>query len=417
MDSNFVDEIVQDSLPAHTEPSRDIFLPWHRVRKEYIRQFQWNELTKRMIKRNWHRQLLRPEIERSLDDQEAEGIDIQLPRDVELERTLKCLIIPGDDLLDVRALWRDIQPLKCRFRYLGFNESQGSDRQGTRVYIANNNVTSLPLVVTDSRVLQDRFETIRLQDSQAYRYLKEYGPYQVVNLDLCGSMFPNMAKSSQEYYDALHRLMIYQCQTQVTEWLLFITTMVEPTAVDAERMLVLCKPIHENIKRYKDFADKIAQFVPAEVFQDEITVNVTALNEEQMIRFFGLALGKWLLNLCQTAEPRWIVAMRPSFHYALAVEKGAVMLSLAFELKPNFSPPADTTGMSKIELPQKKELDECLYAVKLVESAANMRDVDEILAANPELKTRLRDEQANLLEAAGYSREAYLEWVENGEIT
>lgn len=418
IDSDFVDEIVQDRLPTHMEPPRDIFLPWHRVRKEYIRQYQWNELISRMIKRYWKRQLQQPETEWSLDDQGVDEIEIPLPADIAMERTLKCLVIPGDDLLDVRALWRDIQPLKCTIRYLGFNESQGSDKHGTRVHIANNAVTSLPLVAKDSLVVQDRFETIRQTNSQAHRYLKNYGPYHVVNLDLCGSMFPNTAKDPQEYYDALVSLLTYQFQHQTGEWLLFVTTMVEPTAVEADKLRTLCGPTHQNVQKYEDFAKQIAKFLPVEIFQDGNTpMNITGLSGEQMVQLFGVALGKWLLALCQSSKPQWTIAMRRSYCYAISVQKGATMLSLAFELKSNISPPVDKTGMTKIELPQKSIPDERQCAVKIAESVAAIRDVDAELTAQPELKMKLRDAQASLLEAAGYDREAYLKWFESGEVT
>jgi hypothetical protein len=415
-ESEFIDEIVQDKLPAHTEPVRDTFLPWHRVRKEYIRQLQWNILIKRMIDRQWNRQLHRPEMEWSLDDQPERNHDIQQPAQVDLEKVLKCLIIPGNDLLDIRALIRDIQYLRCVIRYIGFNESQGSNNQGTHVHIANNAVTSLPMVVRDSFVMQDRFETIRHRDSQAYRYLKEYGPYHVVNLDFCGSMFPNTTKDSQEYYDAILQLLGYQFEFQKTEWLLFITTMVKPAVVRHDTMRTLCIPTRDNILHYCDFAERIRELIPIEPLLDEaIPINNTVINDEQMIRLFGLALGKWLLNLCQQATPKWSIAMRRSYCYTISEENGAEMLSLAFEFKPNVSPPIDTTGMAGIELPPRHNPDECECAIKLVESVTHIRDVDTELLNDPELKNRLRDAQADLLEAAGYNRMAYLRWVESGE--
>ena len=78
-------------------------------------------------------------------------------------------------------------------------------------------------------VLHDRFEALAHPESQAMRYLKEYGPYHVVNLDLCGSIFPNTAKAPSEYYQALGEVLRFQCMRQNVEWLLFITTMVEPS--------------------------------------------------------------------------------------------------------------------------------------------------------------------------------------------
>src|SRR5882724_8463451 len=180
--SDFIDDIVQDELPAHTVPPRDKFLPWHRVKKEFIRRNQWNDLTARMIKRYWWQQLKHDEEEWSLEEITGAADAVEVPIDIVLDRTLKCLVIPGEDLLDVRALWRDVNELNCHVQYLGFNESFGSDQKGTRIHVANNAVLSLPRVWKDSCVVPDRFEAIQSHESQAYRYLKNYGPYHVVNL-------------------------------------------------------------------------------------------------------------------------------------------------------------------------------------------------------------------------------------------
>jgi hypothetical protein len=189
------------------------------------------------------------------------------------------LVIPGEDLLDVRALWGDMQQYRCSIRYLGFNESQSSDTKDTRVHVSNNAVTSLPFVLKDSRVVQDRFEAVGGQDSQAYRCLKEYGPYHVVNLDLCGPMFPNTSKDPQEYYDALLRLLAYQFEHQKAEWLLCITTVVELAVVHADGFKKLCGPTRENW----------------------ISPHLARLSSCNSL---ASRLGKWLIALCQKAQPQ-----------------------------------------------------------------------------------------------------------------
>lgn len=388
-ESDFIDDIVGDQLPAHIEPPRASFLPWHRVRKEYIRRLQWNDLTVRTARRHWS------------------GLSPAKP--------LCCLVIPGDDLLDIRALWRDTHGLGCHIRYLGFNAGHGSDQVGTRVHVANNSVTSLPRIVTDSHVVADRFEVIAASQSQALRYLKEYGPYHVVNLDLCGSIFPSNSPSVQKYLDALHQLLIYQFGAQKSAWLLFVTTEVEPEVVDVDKMQKLCKQTRSNVEQHVDFAKRLARLLPMEIFQEEVAVNLEGLAHQQMVQLFGVSLGKWLLHLCHDSHPKWTVAMRPSYRYLINESKGVVMLALAFEFKPTIVPPVDTTGTSTLTLSQRSFPDEAQSAVKLVQSVAAIRDVDVELAANPELKSKLRDSQADLLQSAGYDRDAYIDWVDAGE--
>lgn len=416
--SGFIDEIVQDDLPAHTVPPRDSFLPWHRVKKEYIRKHQWNDLTSRMIKRYWRQQLQMPEEKWTLDQEQLSEADFKIPSDIVLDRTLKCLVLPGEDLLDVRALCRDVSELNCRIRYLGFNESFGSEQKGTRIHVANNAVLSLPRVYHDSCVIPDRFESIQSKESQAYHYLKNYGPYHVVNLDLCGSMFPNTVKETQDFYNAVFRLLVYQFETQKTEWLLFVTTMVEPAVANRDGLFALCMPTRENAKRHSDFAAKLKAILPGNVFvEDKDAFDLKQFTEAQLIQLFGIAFGKWLLALCQKAQPQWTIAMRKSFKYSINDEKGAVMLSLAFALSPNITPPIDDSGMANLEMPARKYPSERECALKLTESVLHIKDVDSALAADQNLKADLRDSQADLLEAAGYDKSAFLKWVAAGEIT
>jgi hypothetical protein len=413
--SDFVDDIVQDKIPEHTRPARDTFHPWHRVRKEFIRSQQWNLLTERMIVREWKRELHQPSHDWSLDDVQLDGGSFQ-PGTL-LKRPINCLVIPGDDMLDLRALYRDVDKLNCHIRYLGFNESTSSAQANTQLHVSNNAITSLPKVYRDSKVVHDRFEALAHPGSQAMRYLKEYGPYHVINLDLCGSMFPNTAKAPADYYQALREVLSFQCVRQNVEWLLFITTMVEPAIVNVEDLGKLCGPTRKNYDDHKDFAGLIECLIPSSAFPSTPPppIDVSGLSEEQLVQLFGLAFGKWLLSFCQTAQPQWSVAMRRSFVYSMNDSKGAVMLSLAFELRPNITPPTDATGMTTLQPPPKPFPSEVECAKKLVESVSNIHNVEDILAHQPGLRLQLRDAQALLLEEAGYDRDAYLKWVADGE--
>lgn len=416
-ESDLMDDIVPDVLPAHIQPGRRDFLPWHRVRKEYIRSNQWNHLTVRWAKRYWHKELRQREVEWTIEVEAPDSEPLTIESDLSKKHPLACLVIPGDDLLDVRALWRDTELVNCHIRYLGFNEGQGSDQEGTRVHIANNAVTSLPRIATDSRVLADRFERIAATNSQAYRYLQEYGPYHVVNLDFCGSIFPSTSGHAQKYYDALHRLLDYQFSMQKSEWLLFITTEVEPSQVDPNMMQMLCQKTRNNVDNHSDFANRVVDLFPIEAFTNESsTVELQQLNDEQMVQLFGLALGKWLLHLCHQAHPKWTIAMRRSYLYSINKEKGAVMLALAFEFKPNIVSPMDETGISNLPISPRIYPDESQCAVQLIESVAAIRDVDAELNNNPTMKAELRDAQAALLKSAGYDEEAYINWVNAGEV-
>lgn len=415
-ESDLIDDIVADRLPVHTAPQSNEFKPWHRVRKEFIRQQQWNALTSQLIKRRWQQELKQTDDICAPNDEFAEQASDQV--DQFRTRPLRCLVIPGDDLLDIRALWRDTSDLNCTIRYLGFNESHGSGQQGTRIHVANNAVTSLDRVVRDSQVIPDRFERITNAQSQARRYLRSYGPYHVINLDFCGSIFPNTQNDSVPYYDAIHQMLRYQFAEQTANWLLFITTEVQPSIASSEKLLPFSKLTRDNFDAHPEFREGVGAFIPTTAFEagDE-PVELAQLTDDQITKLFGVSLGKWLIKLCHSAKPQWTVEMRRSYQYSINEDKGAVMLALAFEFTPNITPPVDQSGISTLEVNPRKFANEKECAVKIAQRVAAIQDVDVRLEEEPDLKRKLIEDHANLLNSAGFDRAAYLKWVEDGERT
>jgi len=49
-EDSFANDIIQDAVPTHTEPPSNNFLPWHRVKKQYVRQFQWGFRLRKCLK-------------------------------------------------------------------------------------------------------------------------------------------------------------------------------------------------------------------------------------------------------------------------------------------------------------------------------------------------------------------------------
>ncbi len=416
--SDLADDIVQGAVPQHVAPSRDEFMPWHKVRKQFIRARQWNELIVRMVERYLKLDLQHEHGDWSVEEDESDAVEraSEVPESIRFDRPLRCLVIPGDDLLDLRSLWNDLRSHRCYIRYLGFNQAQGSGQPGTRVHVANNEVTSLEGVLPDSLVLQDRFQSIKSQRAKAYHYLREYGPFHVVNLDLCDSLFPTKANVATDYFDAIHRLAEYQMNHQTTPWLLFITTQVEPAVVSDPELQKLCRPMRQNCNNHENFAARLGTLLPRDALRSEdVAVDISKLADEDMVRLFGVALGKFLISLAASAHPTWAVQMLRSHRYGIKREPRVDMLSFAFQFRRRFSPPVDLTGLSTVQVKVPKFPDELECAVKLVAAVENITDVDELLGRDDRLRAQMETASADLLEAAGYDRDKYLAWVRMGE--
>lgn len=408
--SDLSDDIVPDE-PKHSILIRE-FAPWHKVRKEFIRQNQWNKFVVRYAVRYLQHDL--QEVS-AVDEWSADEV-VEIPDSIKIARPLTCLVIPGDDLLDIRSLHRDTECIQCYIKYLGFNYRQGSNQQNTRVHIAHNDVTSSRRVSTDSIVLPDLFQMVAKQNSQAYSYLKRIGPFHVVNLDLCDSLFPNVDGNIQGYFNALHAISAYQMKEMAAPWLLFITTEVAPKEVDTEQFNRLCQPTKTNM-RHPDFQHALSRMLPTDQLKSDAPLDFTTFTEKQLIDLFGVALGKALLSFCSSAGETWKMEMLRSHIYSLSREKSVSMLSLAFQFTPIARPPQDATGISTLNLPSPSPFNEAELATKLVSSVASITDIDEVLDTDLDLKQSILESSADLLELAGYDREAYLRWVQNGEHT
>jgi hypothetical protein len=201
-------------------------------------------------------------------------------------------------------------------------------------------------------------------------------------------------------------------KNQTTPWLLFITTQVEPGSVEKSEFDKMCQPTLNNCETYSDFSQRLNDIVPTEAFQTGSGVDVSKLDEEQMIRLFGVSLGKWLMQLAGSASPQWFVDVQRCYRYGIREDPHVEMLSFAFLFRPNFQPPIDQTGLSSLDISRHELPTELAGALKLISIIGQLVDVDDLLNSDAELRHVLESASADLLAAAGYDRAKYLTWPE-----
>jgi hypothetical protein len=400
----FIPQVFQSNEPQHIPaPSRE-FKPWHRERKQFIREHQWNLQAERLINRYL-----------SLTT-DIEDVDENAPDNVQVPSPLRCFMLPGDDLLDVRSLWQRVNKLGCFIKYIGFNSSQGSKHEGSRVYVATNAVNSLDKVVRSSEVLHDRFQSVGNPKSVAHQRMRDAGPYHIINLDICDSLFPVTTNDPSEYYNALREIAQFQCESCTHPWLLFVTTQVEPSLKDNDGLKKLSEAVYENCGGSTEFTDSLHDLLSRAVYNAGSSgLDLRSLTDEEMCRFFGVAFGKWLLQLIATATPPWSVRLLASYRYTIK-EGVAPMFSFAF-LFQRHRPLAlqDKTGLARSTTEPEKPYEEKKYALNLIKAVNNIRDVEKMLAEDPALKNSVTESAVALMEAAGFDREQFLEFLKSTE--
>ena len=376
-------EVLDEKLPQHPTRPRRNFAPWHKPRKQFIRRRQWLAET-------------------------AKICDALQFKD---DRPLKYLSLPGEDLLDIRVIRECCDQKGVSLKYLGLNEAYSSGDPDTWLHLAWNEVNSLAGINRNSIVIRDRFELIADKKSQAFQYVEQYGPFDVVNVDLCESISAPVRQNLPNYYSALKALADYQIKNRTEPWLLLVTSRVGDSKVAATDMEKLVDCLRGNARQYESFRKQLIQLVPkTSGLVGSKRLETNKLSQNEFVKMFSAGLGKWLLALMSSSRPKWGVVLQSGYSYRVN-DADPDMVSYAFLLEPFIQGPIDTTGLSRVLPIGEKEFDEEKSAIDILNKVNAIKDLDAVVNAKPTLKKQLEDESEALLVAAGYEARAYRSWL------
>lgn len=369
-------DLFADASYELPKVSRRDFKPWHKPRKHYVRTKQWQH--------------------------ELEWIIAQRQEDL----PVRYLGLPGADLLDIRHLYNSsvANSIASGFQFLGFDSGAVSP-EGTSVDQQNVGLRSLrdrPTVSRDSIVLPDRFEALADKSAVVWPHVRKLGPFDVVNIDLCGHIGLNEPEVTESLYSAIHRLTVVQKQL-MSPWSLFLTTRLEKGVFSEKAIEILSSIISENRESCASFEEAIVREFGAATPMHRLA----DLTDDEFPYGFTVGFTKWCIAIARevqcTAELVSVLGYR--------VYSGAPstdMISLVVRFVPQEFPIRDRLGLSGVA---SSELDECVQAAKVPSAAGLIYDIDEILMRSAEVRDACVDGSAALLAEAGYDSERYREWV------
>ena len=361
------------------EPQKKSFLPWHKPRKQYVRQYQW-----------------RTEIESLLEGMQPEG------------NVLRYLGLPGDDLLDLRYFHSKVcAPKQMGLRFLGFNTSANPESSAhAELNISLDEVKKLPGIDPLSDIIWDDFCLLADISSKAWHRAMDLGPYDVINFDLCdgfGKHKPGVV--DETYYSALSRLMSLQARRK-NPWLLLLTTRTRKCDVHADLMQRLLSKYTQNLIDCPSFKTASAEIL---AIQDETTLKTVAGTPEGHLAILLVGLCKWLLGIAISQQPPTKVEVKSVIGYR--VHAGAPhddLMSIALRFEPTFTPADDPMGIANHP---KETQGECEQASDALKQISQRSCADQILSINTELRGQLVDAMSELLNLARYDIDAYHEWL------
>lgn len=386
-------QIAEDVLPKQIdEPAvpvkLDALSPWHRPRKQLVRERQWLHFSRHLIRR--------------------EKGQPGLPDPPNGDPEVRYLTLPGIDYLDVRQLADVCRESGCLLTSTGFQSGGERNPYVARAKVREQSLIDAGHISINSHTFSRPFEDIAHADSQAYRELKRKGPFHIINIDACGSIAPPGANHAQRLIDAIYRTVELQLGTMAGRWLLFITTDVRPDSIADETLTNLCNAIFSNADANENFRKKaILLFDPMEVNIRLAAEKALENAGERFLYLFSLGFAKWLIALA--SEMHWDMKTHPPFCYSTMPQGSEIpsMACLAFEFLPRLQGLPDPFGVVRTQPAPATERED--MSVRAADMIGRMSNVDSQMKSDESLRTRLIADLRNWLEEVGYDPEVLKE--------
>jgi len=384
------DDVFQSFAPKHATPGKvtgipkKTWKPWHMPRKQWIRSLQWNAQIGQLIKE----------------------LDL-------VDRPLRYLSLPGEDLLDIRVIRELCEKKRIKLRFLGFDNGSYSPGSETEINISKSEVFYSPTIFPGSDIKKDDFAMISDVNSVAYKEAKDHGPYDIINLDLC-DCFSRAEEPS--YYAALLTLINIQVRERTQPWLFFLTTRADRTEVNQDDLPHHWSCLRNNVQLSDAFKARLNSLLDDRF--DQINGNIQVLRSLGQVpfgRLFALCIGKWLVRLMLSGSPLWVTEMLDGYWYRVSSAKTPNMLSLAFRFHQVTEPRSDDSGLTGPQQVPAEEVDEPALAIALFEKAEALVDIDTLLMDSPSMRKQMVQESIELLGSARYPITEYPVWADKKE--
>ena len=379
-------QIVEDVLPAEIDElavplKLNELLPWHRPRKQLVREKQWIYFSQRLIEKEKGRP--------------------GLPERPNGEPEVRYLTLPGIDYIDVRQLADLCRKVGCCLTSTGFQSGGETNRNVARAQFREKALIDAGHITSRSHTFPRRFEDIVPATSPAYRDLKARGPFHVVNIDACGSIAAPSADHANRLIEAVYRILELQFELMTGRWLLFVTADVRPDSVAKETLRRLCKTIFSNATENENFRNRAAPLFDARATDIRAAVrNASGRAGMAFLQLFSLGLAKWFLHLARSKN--WDMKTHHPYCYSTmpAGDDTPTMACLAFEFLP---PPACLQDLFEV-VRAESDLEPVREdtSTRAAEKIGAMANADCEIRSNKELRDQMIERLREVLREAGY---------------
>lgn len=349
--------------PKMEAPSNvELFLPWHKPRKQWVRDKQWwQQISSHIL----------PHLT---------GVD-----------TVRYFGLPGDDILDVRYLQQKLSDAGKSVFMLGLLSSPKSWESAQKQL---SKALDSAGIHRDSAIEQLNFDHLNDSRSLVYKKMERVGHFDVVNLDFCDNVIAPQLKSRRLI--AIKNLLGYQFQVVPRRWLLFLTTRSSKSSSCLETFELLAKCLDQNLGVEEFWIEFQARFDSAPLREREI--DREALDGQDFINAYTIGIFKFIVK--EAVENKYKIKMDSVVRYNIEGEDaGPDMISMCLVFTKVINRPGEVA-----QLP----LSEPAYALKGLRKLSEMRSVDEIIIENVDSYAQCVKQKMGLLEQSGKNVDSYI---------
>lgn len=350
------------------------FMPWHKPRKQYIRDRQWVEHLVRLIRQK-----------------KFKHVD-----------TINYFGLPGGDLLDINYIHKGLsRTSKYNGKKLGFHGLIDNVDDYNKAQGEFTKLLDMEDISNQSRLDNFNFEDLIKYDSAVWARIRNFGTYHFINLDFCNNVLTDKTLPS------LHYLLQYQMQKAVgMPWLLCITTRLNKDSANKDIMEKFQIVIDEVVQGGA-LADKIkACFNEAYECMRTLDNLNSADNKILVNQILQICLVLWILKSAIALKNK--IELKSSFKYSVDLfKRESDMHSFVFSFeKPEEAIP-DCIGVVSVKETKVVDVNHEVLASFAIEKLSETLDVDKYLDERPDELDKYANEMMVLLSNCGYDVSGY----------
>jgi hypothetical protein len=354
------------------------FKPWHKPRKQYIRDKQWLGHFKRLLSNSKYR---------SIDSINYFGL-------------------PGGDLLDINYLYEGMEgSSKSKNKSLGFHGFINSEVDYSKAQGEVSKLLDKKRVHANSKIEKFNFEDLMKPNSDAWSRVKNFGVYHFINLDFCNNVM------SLDTLLSIYNLLEYQMTRVIgLPWLLCMTTRLSKDSA-SDRIIEKFKVIVNEFIGSDILNRKIEEcFSEAYEYINKYEDIVSIDNKIAMNQVLQICLVLWILK--EAAIRDNAVSLKSSFKYSVNLfEREMDMHSFVFCFEKQEMIQSDVLGLSPAQMLETKKVDFTTVAAEALDKLSSSLDVDSHLDSDTECLNYYTDEMMSWLERCGYDTTVYRQFM------